>query len=230
MRSAQMTLAGAGTGQLEFRADNLEAPAQLAFDLREVATCAIEHTFENTLDPAVVSDTAMPVFAGSHLKLGATCRDAEGNALRGDPPLVLTSDQVESRACITAKGKLYVGSAPSSLQIASTVGSGGQRLEIVGAEAARTLTTTLSADEVLPGERLSVKISAFDRADRRIRGVGTVALTVELAGERGAWLVDLNAANNHTIALRRLSGQPTTLAITMGEARTEVALPEVSAP
>jgi rhodanese-related sulfurtransferase len=229
LRGAQLTLAGAGTGQLAFRASNLAAPAQLAFDLREVASCAIEHTFENTFEPAVVSDSAMPVFAGSLLTLGARCRDAEGNTLRGDPALTLTSDQTESRARITTKGKLYVGSAPSSLQIASSVGSGRQLLEVVGPEAASTLSTQVSAGTVREGDALFVKVTAFDQAGRGIQGIGDVALSAELVAERGAWLIDLSATNNHTIAVRSLSGEPSTLIISMGKARTEVALPPLPA-
>ena len=225
-RLAHVMLEGLGTGQLDFRASNLSSPGQLAFELREVATCTIENTF----DFDVVSDAAVPVFAGSSVTLGAQCRDGEGNTLRGDSPLELTSDQTESRARIAPDGKLFVGSAPSRLQITPTVGSGGQQLEVVGAEAVSTLSATLSADTARPGETLSVKVSAFDQASRKIRGTGNVALTAGFAGEPGAWLVDLSLTNRHTIAVRPVSSQPTTLTITLGEAQTQVVLPQVLSP
>ncbi|MFT3926394.1 MAG: hypothetical protein QM778_27870 [Myxococcales bacterium] len=224
IRIAHVTLEGAGTGQLEFRASNLEMPGHVGFELREVAACGIETSFEYDK----FSDLAAPVFAGSSLSFSAQCQDAAGNALRGEPPLELTSDQAESRARLGADGKLFVGDGPGHLQLKSMIGVGGQELEVVEADAASTLSATMRTIPTPSGDAMLVKVSAFDQAGRMIQGAGHVPVTAELVAEPGSWLFDLNGTYGHAIAVRPVGNQPATLTLTLGEARTQLDLPPPS--
>ncbi|MFT3927650.1 MAG: hypothetical protein QM778_34285 [Myxococcales bacterium] len=221
-RVAQVRIDSVGPQQIEFEASNLNDEGEFDFAARKVDRCPVHAK----IDDEDVAGPSWKAFAGSSATLSARCERNDGLKLRGDAPLVVTSDRDGTGGTVTNNGGIYLGASRSSHLVAPTVGAGEQRIEVVGPEEVNAITLRgwVAAEE--DPSLWCTSVATMDAESQAIHGSGDVRIELALDTEAG-WAV-APESRLHEVCVRKVQpdARPARLEAKLGVGRAELELPQ----